>query len=197
MSRTGKRPTNEQLQHYASIFAAKPCPYCYSLLLVLMQRGWRHDVGFRAVWAYSNGFVTGYPEGCFLGYWRHHNGNAPLPTATAAQYQAIFEQNLQLNKSANYSPDAWGMYQVGYFDGRVQGRNDWPGCEGRPSRDLTLNDYLIYFRSAGLDPCDPFGDLPINPAGLGTLRRSDFWALLIAGVAATKTIVACNPNHVH
>jgi hypothetical protein len=171
-------PTNEDLQRYASAFAGKPCPQCYAMFLILMQRGWGHLAAFHAVWAYSNGWITGYPDGCYVGYWNDYRTKAPNPPPEVvaqnaqmlAYYLGVYQQNLQLNQS--YTPEVWGMYQVGYLDARVQAQREFPGCQGNQIRDLTLADYLAYFRGLGVDPCDPAADLPINPAGWGPFGGS-------------------------
>lgn len=145
-------------QEHLSYMAAKPCPVCATLYGALINKGWKPVIAFYGLWAYSNGWNMGYRHGQWTGYYRDQ-----LP----ANYKTQFENEYQTDFALHQGSYAWwtgsvlGMYQLGYMDGKQQGRlENWGN--GKPLRYPEYNDFLSFFRASGIDVCAPMGDLPLN-----------------------------------
>jgi hypothetical protein len=148
------------------------CQGCVDVYWLLVRQGnWTPYRAYTGVWVYSYGFPRGYLHGQLEAFSRTARNDLPAS-------DPIYLQGLTLYKTENpgaqwQTTKVWGLYQVGYWDGRAQGKREYNPNGSNTTRLPVYTDFLMFFRSTmGFDPCDPMSDLALDQSYWGPFGGS-------------------------
>jgi len=136
------------------------------LYVNLAGKGWDLLNAYRAVFAYKSGWDLGYYRGWHEGSLNYLDASNP----GYANFKEGFDQNYRdwenAYKSYDWARDVWGMYQLGYMDGRLRGIDEGkrspntPILQNQVRLPTASNDFAQALRG---EPCndieDPWCDL--------------------------------------
>jgi len=171
---TPAQAEDSEADHYAQTVNSD-LGYNYALKYVeLVRAGWHPQKAYYAIWAYQNGWRLGYHHGWHDGaYQINRNRNQQWTGPWRAWMYNEYDAWLKAQQSWGWSKDVWGAFEKGYHDGYDKGiRVGWNRGQHLDRAYIPQPDLSDFGRAArnarsGLDPNDPWADLPLRPQVTG------------------------------